>query len=114
MVLGAFLAQFVCVGGFYSFGVFLIQYQEAFGCSRGAAAGVGSVASVGFMGLAPVFGRTGDIYGARKTIFVGGLITMIAWMLCGLSTELWHVYMCQVMRRAFPASYAAIHRMVWI
>ena len=93
VVLGSFLIQFCCVGGFYVFGVFVLLYVDEFQVGRDAVAVGGALQALGFMMMSPLIGRLGDIYGSRFAIILGGSIIIGGWVLDSFATEAWQMYL---------------------
>ena len=73
----------------------MIEYEETFGVGRDVSSGVGAVTAVGFLLLAPILGRVGDIYGVKRAVLLGGSIAAASYMLTSVSQEIWQIYIWQ-------------------
>ena len=92
VVLGAFLAQVLAVGGFYSFGMFVVPFTEAFDVGRGRAAAVGSTMAFGFLASAPFTGRLGDRVGNRRIVALGALVSAAGLAGGSFVESIWGMY----------------------
>ena len=76
----------------YVFGIFFVEFLEAFGGSRGATAAIGSL-STGLMQLGAGFaGKVQAERGTQATVIAGGAIAAAGLGLCAASTELWMLF----------------------
>src|SRR5918996_6492112 len=75
-----------------SFGVFLVALLDAFGWSRGATAGVFSMALTVDAVLSPVVGYLLDRFGTKKIASSGCLILAAGLFLSGFTDSLWQFY----------------------
>ena len=78
---------------FYSFGVFLKPITEDLVWDRGALSAALSITILVSGGLGIVAGRLSDKYGPRALVTIGGVLTVIAFLLTYLISSLWHVYL---------------------
>tara|TARA_A100001015_G_scaffold319928_1_gene444548 strand:+ start:148 stop:1254 length:1107 start_codon:yes stop_codon:yes gene_type:complete len=91
-VLGAALAQFVAVGSFYTIGMFVVPFMNAFDCGRGLAAATGSFSAIGFLTWSPFAGRFGDRYGSRRAILIGGSTATFFYFLASFSESIYAIW----------------------
>ena len=75
----------------YSFGLFIVPIEEAYGWSRTQISASLSFAAVGAL-AAPLLGRAMDRYGVRPILVISLAVYALSFCLRPLMTELWHWY----------------------
>ncbi|MDD5127872.1 MAG: MFS transporter, partial [Dehalococcoidales bacterium] len=95
IVLVAFLCLFIHSGvGYYAPALFYKPLELEFGWGRGPiAAGFTVIYAVQAV-TAPYIGRMTDVYGAKKLIVIGAIITGIGFFLLYFIHHLWSFYVC--------------------
>jgi MFS family permease len=92
IVITATIIMTVCMGAYYSFGVFLKPIASDFGWSRALTSGAFSI-SVIVMGLTGLFfGRMNDRFGPRLVLTLSGFLIGIGYLLSYLIDSLWQLY----------------------
>jgi len=93
IVAASFVSLWIHAGvGFYSFPIFLTEFNEYFGWGRGATnAGMSIMFIMGALS-SPVVGRLLPQYGAKKIVMTGALIMSITFVLFSRMQTLWQFY----------------------
>lgn len=93
IVAAGFVSLWIHAGvGFYSFPIFLTEFNEYFGWGRGATNTGMSIMFVTGAFASPVVGRLVPQYGAKKIVVAGALIMSVAFMLFSRMETLWQFY----------------------
>lgn len=92
IVAAAFGLQTVSTAMRMAFGTFVEPLTETFGWSRGSIGLAYALQFVVSAVFAPVAGWLGEVYGVRRTIFVGAALFALGMVLTGTITELWQFY----------------------
>jgi MFS family permease len=91
--MACFVVQFFVIGNFFSFGVFLPVYVDAFNSNQQSVAWVGSIGSFlsSFLGI--LTGALSDRIGNERVILMSGLLIGLGFFTASWATELWHLYL---------------------
>jgi MFS family permease len=94
VVLGAaFVVIMIGIGSMFSMGVFLVPLQEEFGWTRSQISVAGLLNWLAFGLFSFIFGMLSDRIGTRRVVLTGGVLFGLGMMLCGLTQQLWHLYL---------------------
>ena len=93
IVAASFAIQLVCVGTFFTFGIFFKPLLNEFGWSRAMISGASSVTML-FVGFVGVFtGRLNDRFGPRLIIAISGLFLSGGYLLMSQLQAPWQLYL---------------------
>jgi MFS family permease len=85
--------QLICVGTFFTYGIFFKPLLNEFGWSRATVSGASSITNL-FVGLMGVFaGRLNDRFGPRAIMVASGLFLGGGYMLMSLLQAPWQLYL---------------------
>eukprot|EP00301_Raphidiophrys_heterophryoidea_P009047 c13354_g1_i1.p1 GENE.c13354_g1_i1~~c13354_g1_i1.p1 ORF type:complete len:491 (-),score=107.92 c13354_g1_i1:122-1504(-) len=95
VVSGSFVVHVAMLGMFYSSGIFVIPYTKEFNVGRGAASVQVSLAMMSWYLSGSLTGHAGDVYGVKKTTFVGATMFAIFLTIASFATNIWVIYVFQ-------------------
>ena len=94
IVLGVtFIIQAISSAMRMAFGTFVEPLSTTFNSGVGAIGLAFSIQFIVAAGVAPIAGWLGEVYGVRKTVFVGVILFIIGMGMTGPITELWQFYL---------------------
>ncbi len=95
-------AQAVLTGvSFWSFGLYIKPLEDQFGWSR-AEVSLGFSVALLISGLTvPLVGKTIDVYGTRRVIIIGAVLSVASYLLLATTSSLWQWYAYQSINAVF-------------